>query len=264
MIRFVAALAVLLPTLAQAQTPAPTPECQAPFGLHDNMERVYQLQDGSGKPAGTIRQRVVSMGSEQNKKKTITTGTVLLKQGLYDAKNRLLHQQDLTFRCRQDTAFTDGMALLEPTALRSFRDRLFAYTPMPIAWPNRPTVGSSLPGGGVNVQVSSTAVSIATVNAVVQNRKITGTEAVTTPAGTFQCYKVEGQQEISTIARADMVMRDALRVVQFYAPEVGVVKTELYDKKGKLSQVQLLTAINSGMATQGPQKVKEKVKVKKS
>ncbi|MCA8830066.1 TapB family protein [Hymenobacter pini] len=262
MSRYLITLATLLPAAVAAQ--APTTECPNPFGLHDNMERVYQLQDAAGKPAGSIRQRVVSMGSEQNKKKTVTTNTVLLKQGLYDAKNRLQHQQDLTFRCRQDTTFTDGMVLLAPDALRSFRERLFTYSPQPIAWPNQPTVGSSLPSGGVSVDVRSSAVHIATVNALVQNRKITGTEAVTTPAGTFQCYKVEGQQESATVARADMVMRDAARLVQYYSPEVGIVKTELYDKKGKLSQTQLLTAINSGTATNGQHKVKEKIKVKKS
>ncbi|MDU0370228.1 hypothetical protein ACFPAF_07490 [Hymenobacter endophyticus] len=265
MTRLLAVLAALLPAAVAAQTPASPPaDCPHPFGLQDNMERVYQLQDAAGKPSGTIRQRVVSLGTEQNKKKTLTTNTVLLKHGVYDVKNRLQHQQDYTIRCRQDTTFIDGMVLLDPTALRSFRDRLFAFTPVPIAWPNQPAVGSSLPGGGVTVQVSSTAVSIATVSALAQNRKITGTETVTTPAGTFQCYKVEGEQSSSTVARADLVMRNAVRTVEYYSPEVGIVKAERYDKKGKLAEVQLLTSTGSGSAAEGRSETKQKIKVKKS
>ncbi|MET4104954.1 hypothetical protein [Hymenobacter sp. UYP22] len=264
MTRLLAVLAALLPAAVAAQTPASPTECPHPFGLQDNMERVYQLQDAAGKPSGTIRQRVVSLGTEQNKKKTLTTSTVLLKHGVYDVKNRLQHQQDYTIRCRQDTTFTDGMALLDPTALRSFRDRLFAFTPVPIAWPNQPTVGTSLPGGGVTVQVSSTAVSIATVSALAQNRKVTGTETVTTPAGTFQCYKVEGEQLSSTVARADLVMRNAVRTVEYYSPEVGIVKAERYDKKGKLTEVQLLTSSGSGSAAESRSEAKQKTKVKKS
>jgi len=259
----VAALFSLGATAALAQT-APAIDCAHPFGLSDNMEVVYQLQDAGGKATGTMRNRVVSLGSEQNKKKTLTTNTVLVKSGTYDLKNKLLRLQDLTFRCRQDTSFTDGSAELNPESLRSFRDRRFAYAPVPLAWPNQPTVGSELPGGGITVQVSSTAVDIAKVYTTVQKRRITGTESVTTPAGTFQCYKVEAERESATAARADMVMRTTIKVVDYYSPAVGIVKTEVYDKKGKLEQVRLLTAINQSSTSASQPKVKEKYKVKKS
>lgn len=262
-------LRFLLAGLGLAATPAlaqnlPAIDCAHPFGLYDNMEMVYQLQDARGKATGTIRNRVVSLGSEQNKKQTITTNTVLLKSGLYDTKNKLLRLQDLTFRCRQDTSFTDGAAELNPETLRSFRDRRFAYAPVPLAWPNQPTVGSELPGGGITVQVSSTAVDIAQVYTTVRKRRVTGTESVTTPAGTFQCYKVEAERESATAARADMVMRNVVRVVDYYSPAVGLVKSEVYDKKGKLEQVRLLAAINKESAADAAEKTKEKYKVKKS
>ncbi|SNR31138.1 TapB family protein [Hymenobacter mucosus] len=265
---FAASVCALLPLLppAAAHAQAPTAyDCTHPFGLYDNMEVVYQLQDADGKAAGTIRNRVVLLGSEQNKKQTITTNTVLLKSGLYDTKNRLLRLQDVTYLCRQDTSFTDGTSELNPESLRSFRDRRFAYAPVPLAWPNQPTVGSTLPGGGVTVQVSSTAVDIAQVYTRVQKRRITGTESVTTPAGTFECYKVESERESATAARADMVMRTVNRTVDYYSPAVGLVKTEVYGKNGKLEQVRLLTTINKTAAQPEQQlKVKEKYKSKKS
>lgn len=263
---FAAALGLLLPLLtpeAHAQE-APANDCTHPFGLYDNMELVYQLQDANGKPTGLVRRRVVSLGSEQNKKKTITTNTVFLKSGLYDSKNKLLALQDLTYLCRQDTSFTDGTSELNPESLRSFRDRRFAYAPVPLAWPNQPTIGSQLPDGGITVQVSSTAVDIAQVYTTVRKRRITGTEAVVTPAGTFQCYKVEAERESATAARADMVMRDVVRTVDYYSPAVGVVKTEIYGKNGKLEQIRLLSARNK-QATPGQQpKDKDKFKMKKA
>ncbi|RSK24057.1 TapB family protein [Hymenobacter metallilatus] len=266
MTRFLVTTAALLLALpaAQAQPTTKSVDCTHPFGLLDNMERVYQLQDASGKANGTLRQRVVSLGSEQNKKKTVTTTTALVKSGTYDSKNHLQRQQDLIFRCRQDTSFTDGLEELNPESLRSFRDRRFAYAPVPLAWPNQPTVGSELPGGGVSVQVSSTAVDIARVYTTVQKRRITGTESVTTPAGTFACYRVEAERESATAARADMVMRTTVKVVDYYSPGIGIVKTEVYDKKGKLEQVRLLTAINQVSQSATQPKMKEKYKVKKS
>ncbi|MBT9392446.1 hypothetical protein KLP40_04655 [Hymenobacter sp. NST-14] len=249
----------LLAPALMAQTPPDTAaDCPHPFGLYDNTELVYQRQDERGKLLGTLRQRVVNLGSEQNKKQTLTTNTVLLKSGSYNAKNRLLYLRDLTFRCRRDTAFTDGLAQLNPEQLSSFRDRILTYSPTPLAWPNQPTVGSELPDGGISVDVRSSAVHIAEVYAKVQKRKVTGQESITTPAGTFACFKVEAEQESATVARADMVLRTTTRLVDYYSPAVGLVRTELYDKKGRLTEVRLLTAINKGGQT--VDKVKYKVK----
>jgi hypothetical protein len=246
---------------ASAQT-TPT-DTARPFGLEPGTETVYQLQDAKGKALGTIRNRVVKLDSEQNKKQTITTTTALLKSGHYDDKNRLLNLQDLTFRCRQDTSFTDGTSELETARLKSFRDRIFTYEPVPLAWPNQPTVGSELPSGGITVQVSSSAVDIAKVYSTVQKRKIvSGPEPVTTPAGTFQCYKVESEHESATAPRADVVMRNVQRVVDYYAPNIGVVRTEVYDKKGKLAEVRLLAARNAASTETTSQKTKIKTKVK--
>ncbi|UYZ64227.1 TapB family protein [Hymenobacter weizhouensis] len=237
---------VLVPGGAWAQQPAAAaPSTPTPFGLHDDTELVYELQDGKGRRTGTLRQRVVHFGEEQNKKKTVTTTTALLKSGQYDARDRLLNMQDLTFRCRQDTSFTDGASELPQERLRSFRDRLFTYSPVPLAWPNQPTVGSTLPSGGTSVQVSSTAVDIARVYATVRNRRVAGGPApLATPAGTFSCYQVEAQHETGTVARTDMTMRTAVRVVDYYSPTVGLVKSEVYDKNGKLERVRVLTAVN--------------------
>jgi hypothetical protein len=211
------------------------------------MELVYSITDQRGQPAGTIRQRVLGFGSESNKKKTLTTNTVQLKCGFYDGNNRFLRVQDLTYTCRRDTSFTDGMGEVDYQSLASFRDRRLAYVPVPLAWPNQPTIGSRLPGGGVEVQVSSPSVAIAKVNTVVRNRRVlSGPEAVVTPAGTFQCYKVESEREASTAPRADMVMRNKTRVVDYYSPEVGIVKTEVFNAKGKLAQTKVLQSRNPG------------------
>jgi len=246
------------PDMAQPTSAAAPGGCVHPFGLADNTEYVYQLLDRDGKTEGIIRNRVVSLGSETNKKQTVTTNTVMLKSGFYDTKNRLVHSQDLTYRCRQDTSFTDGLSELNFESLRRFRDRRLAFAPVPLAWPNQPKVGSKLPGGGVMVAVSSSVVDIAKVFAKVQNRRVVSDlSPVSTPAGTFPCYKIESERESGTQARADMVMRTTAKVVDYYSPNVGIVKTEIYGKNGKLEQTRMLTERNLGGKT-APSAAQEK------
>jgi len=235
--------------LAAAEPRLATPEALHPFNMADNMELIYRVLDNNGKPTGELRQRVVNLTSterEESKKRKVSEYTATLKSGLYNKKNGLIRLQDLTFRSRRDTSFTDGLADLNSDALRSFRDRKLVYTPVPLAWPNNPTVGSSLPPGGISVQVSSSVVDIATVSTMLRKRRVvSGPAPLTTPAGTFSCYKVEANRESATVPRPDMAMRTNVRQVDFYTPGVGIIRTEIYNKKGKLEQVMELSARNA-------------------
>ena len=102
--------------------------------------------------------------------------------------------------------------------------------------------GTTLPEGGVVVQVSSPSVAIAKVKTTLRKRTVVGgPSAVTVPAGTFTCYTIESQRELATVARVDLTLKSGGREVDFYAPSVGLVKTEYYDKGGKLVQTRVLT-----------------------
>ena len=217
-------------------------DCAHPFGLREGQNLEYQLLDGKGKATGTWRYRVLTVSTDSTGKKKSTTTKVLLKSGLYDLTNHVLQQQDLTYFCRRDTVFTDGLNEINYAGLKSFRDRLLAYKGTPLAWPGQPTAGTSLPDGGVVVQVSSPSVAIAKIKTTLRKRKVlAGPVPVTVPAGTFSCYIVESQRELATAARVDLVLKSGGRAVDYYDPAVGIIKTEYYDKGGKLVQSRLLT-----------------------
>lgn len=219
--------------------------CAHPFGLREGQNIEYQLLDAKGRPTGTRRYRVlkISLDSTAKKKgKPVAVTKVRLKSGLYDLTDHVLQQQDLTYFCRRDTTFTDGLGEINYDGLKSFRDRLMAYTGTPLAWPNQPAAGARLANGGVVVQVSSPSVAIAKIKTTVRERKVlAGPAAVTVPAGTFMCYTVESQRELATVARVDLVLKSGGRQVDFYDPAVGIVKTEYYDKNGKLTQTRVLS-----------------------
>lgn len=248
--------ALLLALPAQAQLPTdsatvpsrpevallatdPTSACAHPFGLDVGQRREYQLLDAKGKPVGSQRYQVVSLSTATagKKKHPVAETVVHLKSGLYDATGHVQQQQDLTFRCRQDTVFTDGLAEINYDGLKSFRDRLFAYKGQALPWPCQPTGGGPLPGGGAQVKVSSPSVAIASVSTTLRERRLRpGTTAVRVPAGTFNCFVVESVRELATAARADLVLKTTGRQVDYYDPGVGIIKTEYFDKGTKLLQ----------------------------
>ena len=238
------------PATARAETTS-TPRrenaatCTTAFNMRAGQNLEYQLLDGKGKALGTWRYRVVKVGMDStvSKKGNVTPrASVQVKSGLYDTGNNVLAQQDLTYFCRNDTTFTDGLGIINYDGLKSFKNRRLSYQATPIAWPNQAAVGSKLPDGGVLVQVSSPSVAIAKVETTQRQRKVSGERvSVTVPAGTFSCYTVESQREVSTAARADLVLKNTGRQVDYYDPAVGIVKTEQYDNRGKLVQTRLLS-----------------------
>lgn len=65
-----------------------------------------------------------------------------------------------------------------------------------------------------------------------------GTEKVSTTAGKFDCIK------ISYLKRTKIVLKSTtLRVTEWYAKGIGLVKSEAYDTKGKLDKKTLLVKI---------------------
>jgi hypothetical protein len=230
---------------AKPLSPAGTASCAHPFGLREGQNIEYQLLDAKGKATGSWRYRVLSIRTEstaaKKKHKAVVTTKVQLKSGLYDPNNQVLQQQDLSYSCHDDTVFTDGLGEINYDGLKSFRDRRFAYQGTPLAWPNQPAANASLPKGGAVVQVSSPSVAVAKVKTVVRQRQLrAGQVSVTVPAGTFECYAVESQRELATEARSDLTLKSTGRQVDYYTPAVGIVKTEYYDKGGKLMQTRVL------------------------
>ena len=230
------------PELALLNNVPKLADCAHPFGLRDKQNVDYQLLDAKGKLTGMLRYQVVSLSTEvKGKKKPHSVTTVQLQSGLYDANNKVQQQQDLTIRCERDTTYTDGLAEINYDGLKSFQGRLLAYKGHEIAWPNQPTAGSTLPGGGVVVQVSSPSVAIAKIKTTLKSRKVRGgLVPVTVPAGTFSCYQVESQRELANVARVDLTLKTTGRQVDYYAPAVGIVKTEYFDKNDKLLQTRVL------------------------
>lgn len=71
------------------------------------------------------------------------------------------------------------------------------------------------------------------------NRKVEAFESVTTPTGTFDCYKLTYDMDVKSI------MKMTVKATQWVAKNVGAVKTESLDKNGKLVGYSLLTAFRN-------------------
>jgi len=75
------------------------------------------------------------------------------------------------------------------------------------------------------------------ITIAITNRKVEAVENVTTPAGTFECYKIS--YDIDT----KMMFTVKVKGVEWYAKNVGLVKSESYSTDGKLMGSNLLVGV---------------------
>jgi hypothetical protein len=92
--------------------------------------------------------------------------------------------------------------------------------------------------GEVSMAISNQmGMKIMTMSTRLTNRTVEGFEDITTPAGTFKCAKITSDIE------AKVMMKMKLKMVEWISENVGTVRSESRDEKGKLNSYTVLTSI---------------------
>ncbi len=76
----------------------------------------------------------------------------------------------------------------------------------------------------------------------ISQRKVEAKESITTPAGTWECFKISYNIEMKVSVMGAGVPMD-LKAVEWFAPGFGMVKSMSYNKNGKLMGSTLITKL---------------------
>ena len=106
-----------------------------------------------------------------------------------------------------------------------------------LVFPNTLTTGMELPEGSMTIKGSMNGMQIMNNTFRVYNRKVTGTESKTTPAGTFDCVVIEEDTDGSM-----MGMKFTAHSKSWISKGAGMVRTESY-KNGKLESYSEMTKL---------------------
>ena len=204
---FVMAMCLSLNLMAQEKEPF----CCVKQGA----ELKYVTTDAKGNETGTSTTKVTAAAGSDGNYNIAMTIT------LYVNGNQMFNPMNVT------TTVTDGnasVALGGGAAIEMTTD-------VPLI-PARLAVGLELGTGSIVMNMGG----IKTTQEI-HTHKVVGREELTTPAGTFDCYIVE---QTYTAKMAFIKAKGSQKV--WYARGIGNVKTETYDKRGKLSTQQILVS----------------------
>ncbi len=173
----------------------------------------------------------------------VTNGTeAIMAAKSYDKKDKLLFEGEYGIICTGNELLIDMQSLINPAMMEGFSDMEVSISSMDIVIPENPKVGDKLPDAEMEITVSTGGMTISEMVISMKNRVVEARETITTPAGTFDCIKLTYENHMDTKAMG--ISRNVVtKVSEYYAPDVGNVKSEFFDQKGNLDSYNLLVEI---------------------
>ncbi len=161
--------------------------------------------------------------------------TVKIRNEYQDVEMDSVFVSELEMKCKDGRYYVDMESYIGESTLTPYSNMETTFEVENMTIPAELKVGEVLDNGKVTVTISNNGMKIMTISVNISNRKVEAKEDITTPAGTFECYKIS--YDIST----KMLITIKASTVEWYAKNVGVVRSESYNKKGKLTGYTVLT-----------------------
>lgn len=192
----------------------------------------YELTnyDKKGRVTGINRHTISEVEPTANGYKAWVSVDIL------DSDEKELSKSSFAFECDGEVVRLDMNFMLDPSVSENLSGMEIEVSGDALQIPSNLTPGMELPDAQLEIKAMSGGVKIMTIRQKVTNRKVEGTETITTPAGTFECIKFSQTTEMK------MLVTKKYKTVTWFAVGVGMVKSETYDKRGKLQGSTQLTA----------------------
>lgn len=195
-----------------------------------------KIYDARGVVTGKTVHKVQSTSPLLNAEVTST------RYEIFDASDNSVGTGDYDYISRGPSAYVDMKKYLSPHMMKLFEEKNLEVEiqTAELEIPNaNTTVGQTFSEATLTLTLSGNEKPFETFSIRIYNRVVSGTESLTTPAGTYQCKKITFDMEITSAGRT------LTRWTEWWAPEVGCVKTEYFNEDGKLIGNELLTAVTA-------------------
>lgn len=168
--------------------------------------------------------------------KTVSNGrtTIDIASEIFDAKGKSELKFNYTAWCDGDNFFIDMRSALASMNLKELGE--LKITTADLEFPSNMSPGQKLKDASIKLSMEGPIPM--GMSTKITNRMVESIEKITTPAGTFDCVKIS--YDMFSVAS---IIKTEGHAVEWYAPDVGLVKSETYNKKNKLLGINELTSI---------------------
>jgi hypothetical protein len=203
----------------------------------------YQIDNGSawemetynakGKLSAVNKQKVTAYS------KNGSGFAATINSAIYNEKGKEQMKGDLEMKCENGVVYIDMRNFIPEEQMKNMGNYEMKVESENLEIPSSLSVGQTLKDGSVTLTATNSPLPM-NMNVMITERKVVAKESITTPAGTFDTYKITSKATFKNKFGVSMTFE--FSNVEWLAPKVGVVKTESYNaKNGKLNGYSILT-----------------------
>lgn len=206
-------------------------DCSNYYYFQDNKTVEMTISNNKGKESGKMIYRI----SDSKKSGGALSATV--KTEFIDNKGKSGMQSTNKVQCVNGVMQMDMKFLIPAGQQQQTQAGTATATDVYLEYPATMNVGDQLKDGHLALDSESQGGVKSSVEIDITERKIIGKESVTTPAGTWECFKITSKNKItSRIAGIGIPIK--MDVTEWFAPGFGIVKTESKGGKTEITSIQ--------------------------
>ena len=225
-------LSFFLAFLFTAQFAISQNDCNMYYPLKEGAKFQITTYDKKNKPTSVLDYTVLNIEN------TASGKVATIKGSAKDKGDKMLTELEYKVTCKDNKLSIDYESLLSPQMMEQFKEMDYEITGTNLDWPNDISVGQTLPDSNMNMKISMGGMNMNMVLNIT-DRKVTGIENVTTPAGTYECYVITYNTNVDTMGISHKTSSK-----QWISKGVGLVKQE-DTQKGKVENTSMLTAFSN-------------------
>jgi hypothetical protein len=204
-------------------------DCEAYFPMKEGAYLEMKNYNDKDKLLSTGKYTVLKKETSDN------TVTVTVDVKSYDDKDKEEFDRQVSMMCKDGVFYIDMDNFMDPQTMESYKDTEVKMASENLEMPAHMEPGQTLKDGSLTMTMQMGPREMVALAVKIFNRKVDAIENVTTPAGTFSCLKISQDVETKTMFKMTS------NTVSWYAKDVGVVRSETYNSKGKLTGYSVLT-----------------------
>ena len=167
---------------------------------------------------------------------TIENNIATIETNLSDEKGKDITTSTFQVTCNGTSISIDFKSLMNAELMKQYKDIDVEMSGTNIEFPTDLKVGQTLKDANLKMVMDMGGMKM-NMTVDITNRKVNAKESITTPAGTFNCYALSSNSETK------MGIKMSFEIKEWVAEGIGVIKSETYNKNGKLMGYTELTSI---------------------
>lgn len=218
-----------------ASTALSAQECKEYYYLK-NGEVEMTLYDKKQAENGMLK--YVISGVTKAGKATVAT----FQSEMFSEKGKSMSKSSGSYKCEGGILYVDARVAMPGDQSAQFKDAEVKAVENYIEYPASLSAGQSLKDASFTMDVTREGGVASTVVFEENDRKVVTKESITTPAGTWECWKItyNGYMKVSM---AGIGIPFRFQATEWLAPAFGIVKTETLNKNGKLLGSMMITKV---------------------